>query len=70
MNLIIDPSRGVSTPAPVGVKLSKDLRPAVVSVISLTLLISNASSPLALFVLGRLLRPGQAAGSLVTRDGG
>jgi len=49
-------------------KLRKLLRPAVVSVISLTLL-TGCIFPLVLFALGRLLYPDQAAGSLVTRDG-
>ena len=49
-------------------RLRKHLRPAVVSVISLTLL-TGCMFPLALFAFGRLLYPGQAAGGLVTRDG-
>ncbi len=49
-------------------KLRKHLRPAIVSVISLTLL-TGCIFPLALFALGRLLCTDQAAGSLVTRDG-
>jgi len=63
-----DSSRGVSRPAPVVVKLHEQLRPAVLSVISLTLL-TGCIFPLVLFALGRLLYPGQAAGSLVTRKG-
>lgn len=63
-----DPSRGVSRSAPVVVKLHEQFRPAVVSVISLTLL-TGCIFPLVLFALGRLLYPSQAAGSLVTRDG-
>jgi potassium-transporting ATPase KdpC subunit len=63
-----DPLRGVSRPAPVVVKLHEHLRPAVVSVISLTLL-TGCIFPLVLFALGRLLYPAQAAGSLVTRNG-
>jgi K+-transporting ATPase ATPase C chain len=63
------PSGGVSGPAPVVVKLHEQLRPAVVSAISLTLL-TGCIFPLVLFALGRLLYPGQAAGSLVTRGGG
>jgi potassium-transporting ATPase KdpC subunit len=50
------------------VKLSHHFRPAVASVISLTLL-TGCIFPLVLFALGRLLWPGQAAGSLVTRNG-
>jgi K+-transporting ATPase ATPase C chain len=49
-------------------KLPKHLRPAIVSVISLTLL-TGCIFPLALFALGRLLYRDQAAGSLVTRNG-
>jgi potassium-transporting ATPase KdpC subunit len=63
-----DPLRGVSTPPPVVVRLREQVRPAVVSVISLTLL-TGCIFPLVLFVLGRLLYPDQAAGSLVTRNG-
>jgi K+-transporting ATPase ATPase C chain len=48
-------------------KLREHLRPAVVSVISLTLL-TGCIFPLVLFALGRLLYPDQAAGSLVTRN--
>ncbi len=62
-----DPSRGVSTSAPV-VKLREHLRLAVVTVISLTVL-TGCIFPLVLFAFGRLLFPDQAAGSLVTRDG-
>jgi len=54
-----------STPA---VKLGDHLRPAIASVISLTLL-TGCIFPLVLFALGRLLYPGQAAGSLITRNG-
>jgi len=50
------------------VKLREHLRPAIASVISLTLL-TGCIFPLVLFALGRLLYPGQAAGSLVTRNG-
>jgi len=49
-------------------KLRNHLRAAIVSVISLTLL-TGCIFPLVLFALGRLLYPGQAAGSLVTRNG-
>src|SRR6266853_1076108 len=49
-------------------KLRRHLRPAVFSVISLTL-VTGCIFPLALFAIGRLLYPDQAAGSLVTRDG-
>ena len=49
-------------------KLRRHLRPAVLSVISLTL-VTGCIFPLALFALGRLLYPDQAAGSLVTRNG-
>jgi len=49
-------------------KLREQFRPAVISVISLTLL-TGCIFPLALFVLGRLFFPDQAAGSLVTRGG-
>ncbi len=63
-----DALRGVSIPARVVVKLREHLRPAVVSLISLTLL-TGCIFPLVLFALGRLLYPGQAAGSLVTRNG-
>ena len=62
------PLREVLTPAHVGVTLREHLRLAVVSVISLTLL-TGCIFPLALFALGRVLYPGQAAGSLVTRNG-
>ena len=62
-----DPSRGVSTSAPV-VKLREHVRMAVVSVIALTLL-TGCIFPLVLFAVGRLLYPAQAAGSLVTRNG-
>jgi K+-transporting ATPase ATPase C chain len=44
------------------------LRQAVISVIALTLL-TGCIFPLALYLLGRLFFPGQAAGSLVTRNG-
>jgi potassium-transporting ATPase KdpC subunit len=44
------------------------LRPAVVSVIALTLL-TGCVLPLVLFAVGWLLFPGQAAGSLATRNG-
>jgi len=49
-------------------KLREQLRPSVVSVISLTLL-TGCIFPLVLFALGRLLYPGQADGSLVIRNG-
>jgi K+-transporting ATPase ATPase C chain len=49
-------------------KLRKNIWTAVVGVISLTVL-TGCIFPLVLFVLGRLLSPGQAAGSLVTRNG-
>jgi K+-transporting ATPase ATPase C chain len=65
----LDPSCGVSGLAPAVGKLHEQLRPAVVSAISLTLL-TGCIFPLVLFALGRLLYPGQAAGSLVTRGGG
>jgi K+-transporting ATPase ATPase C chain len=63
-----EPWRGVSPPAPAVVTLHEQFRPAVVSVISLTLL-TGCIFPLVLFALGCLLYPGQAAGSLVTRQG-
>jgi K+-transporting ATPase ATPase C chain len=63
-----DPLSGVSTRKPVVVSLREHLRLAVVSVISLTLL-TGCIFPLALFALGRVLYPSQAAGSLVTRNG-
>lgn len=50
------------------VTLREHLRPAVGSVTLLTLL-TGCIFPLALFALGRLLYPDQAAGSLVLRDG-
>src|ERR1017187_9654303 len=62
-----DPMGGVSTP-PVVVRARDQVRPAVVSVVSLTLL-TGCIFPLVLFALGRLLYPSQAAGSLVTRNG-
>src|ERR1019366_9514175 len=62
-----DPMGGVSTP-PVVVRARDQLRPAVVSVISLTVL-TGCIFPLVLFALGRLLCPGQAAGTLATRNG-
>jgi K+-transporting ATPase ATPase C chain len=49
-------------------KLGEHVRVAVVSVISLTL-VTGCIFPLVLFAVGRLLYPGQAAGSLVTRNG-
>jgi len=49
-------------------KLGEHVRVAVVSVISLTL-VTGCIFPLALFVVGRLLYSGQAAGSLLTRNG-
>ena len=63
-----DPLRKVSTPAPAVVKFREQLRPAIVSVILLTLL-TGCIFPLVLSALGRLLYPGQAAGSLVRRGG-
>jgi K+-transporting ATPase ATPase C chain len=63
-----DPWRGVSTPRPAVARLREQLRPAVVSVISLTVL-TGCIFPLVLFALGRLLFPGQAAGTLATRNG-
>ena len=64
----LDPLRRVTRPVPVVVKLLHQLRPTIASVISLTLL-TGCIFPLVLFALGRLLYPGQAAGSLVTRNG-
>jgi K+-transporting ATPase ATPase C chain len=58
------PFRGVSAIK----KLREQVWPAVVSVISLTLL-TGGVFPLVLFVLGRLLYPGQAGGSVVIRNG-
>jgi K+-transporting ATPase ATPase C chain len=58
----------VTTPAPEVIHFREHLRPAVLSVISLTLL-TGCVFPLALFAFGRLFFPGQAAGSLVTRNG-
>jgi len=49
-------------------KLGEHVRVAVVSVISLTL-VTGCIFPLVLFAVGRLLYPGQATGSLVTRNG-
>jgi potassium-transporting ATPase KdpC subunit len=49
-------------------KLREHLRTAIVSVVSLTLL-TGCIFPLVLFVFGRWFYPGQAAGSLVTRNG-
>jgi potassium-transporting ATPase KdpC subunit len=46
----------------------RHLRPAVTSVIGLTLL-TGCVFPLVLFAFGRALFPAQAAGSLITRDG-
>jgi K+-transporting ATPase ATPase C chain len=63
-----DPSRGVSRPAPVVAKLHEQLRPALINVITLTLL-TGCIFPLVLFALGRVLYSGQAGGSLVTREG-
>ena len=48
--------------------LRDQLRPALLSVLSLTLL-TGALFPLMLFVLARPMFPTQAKGSLVTRDG-
>ena len=48
--------------------LREQLRPAVVGVISLTLL-TGCIFPLVLFAFGWLLYPDEAAGSLVTRNG-
>jgi len=59
-----NPFRGVSAIE----KLREHLWPAVVSVISLTLL-TGGIFPLVLFALGRLLYPAQAAGSVVIRNG-
>ena len=59
-----NPFRGVSAIE----KLREHLWPAVVSVISLTLL-TGGIFPLVLFALGRLLYPGQAGGSVVIRNG-
>jgi K+-transporting ATPase ATPase C chain len=53
---------------PSGVTLGEHLRPAVGSVILLTLL-TGCIFPLVLFALGRLFYPDQAAGSLVLRNG-
>jgi potassium-transporting ATPase KdpC subunit len=64
----LDPLLPASTTKPAVVKLREHLRPAVTSVILLTLL-TGFVFPLVLFALGRLLFPGQAAGSLVTRNG-
>src|ERR1019366_8505748 len=64
----LDLLRRVTIPAPDVAKLREHIRPAVVSVISLTFL-TGCIFPLVLFALGRLLYPGQAAGSLVTRNG-
>jgi hypothetical protein len=50
------------------VRLRDHLRPALVSVISLTLL-TGFVFPLVLFALGRLFYPDQADGSLVIRNG-
>ncbi len=49
-------------------KLGEHLRPAILSVVSLTFL-TGCIFPLVLFALGWWLSPGQAAGSLVMRDG-
>ena len=62
-----DPLHGVSKSTPV-VKFREPLWSAIVSTISLTLL-TGSVFPLVLFALGRLFFPGQADGSLVTRNG-
>ena len=48
--------------------LRVQLRPAVVGVISLTVL-TGCVFPMVLFAFGRLLYPDQTAGSLVSRNG-
>ena len=58
------PFRGVSAIK----KLREQVWPAVVSVISLTLL-TGGVFPLVLFAIGRLLYPGQAGGSVVILNG-
>jgi K+-transporting ATPase ATPase C chain len=65
----LDPLRGVTGTSPVAAKPHQQIRPAIVSVISLTLL-TGGIFPLVLFALGRVLYPSQATGSLVTRGGG
>jgi K+-transporting ATPase ATPase C chain len=49
-------------------KLHEQLRPALLGVFWLTVL-TGCVFPLVLFAFGHLLFPGQAAGSLLTRDG-
>jgi K+-transporting ATPase ATPase C chain len=50
------------------IKLRRHVQAAIISVIALTLL-TGCVFPLVLFVLGRWLAPGRAAGSLLTRNG-
>jgi potassium-transporting ATPase KdpC subunit len=58
----------VTTPPREVIHFRVHLRPAVLSLISLTLL-TGCVFPLVLFAFGRLLFPDQAAGSLVIRNG-
>jgi len=59
--------RGAFPPAPQA-KLSKQVRPAILSVLVLTFL-TGCIFPLLLFAIGRPLFPRQAGGSLLTRGG-
>jgi K+-transporting ATPase ATPase C chain len=59
--------QGVLPPAPEA-KLSEQIRPAILSVLVLTLL-TGCAFPLLLAAIGRPLFPRQASGSLVTRGG-
>lgn len=59
---------GWASPTPHPAKLGKQLRPAVLSVLVLTLL-TGCGFPLLLFAIGRPLFPRQADGSMLTRGG-
>jgi potassium-transporting ATPase KdpC subunit len=59
--------KGASPPTAYA-KLREQLRPAILSVLVLTLL-TGCVFPFVLLVIGRLLFPSQAGGSLVRRDG-
>jgi len=60
--------RGGVSPWPRSAKLSTQLRPAILSVLVLTLL-TGCGFPLLLFAIARPLFPRQAGGSLLTRGG-
>jgi K+-transporting ATPase ATPase C chain len=65
----IEPSDAdASAPPSLNPRLGEQLRPAILSVVSLTLL-TGCVFPLVLFALGRLLFPDRANGSLLTRGG-